>query len=168
MKNNKAVGWIALLVVVIIIFAWYSHTPSMPTTSPAAPTTSATVPKTVTLQNANGTTSVMPPLDGQTFRFVSYDNTTIPAGENYEISFSGGVLSGTICSSFSGSYVTNKGALSTNLIVSPKGCTAPADINAADQIFHTVLSQISSFTVINNVLKIVGSGHNLVFNAVAK
>lgn len=176
MKNNKAVLWGGLFVVVIIIgVVWHASLPKMPsmttTATQATPTDTKTgdiVPTKVTLQNANGTTSTLYPLDGHTFRYASFDNTTIPAGENYLISFSDGVLSGGICANFSGSYVANKGALSTSLISSPKGCTIPADVNAADQIFHTTVGQVSSYTFINNVLTISGNGHTLVFNTFVK
>jgi len=175
MKNNKVLAWFAVLVVIIIIVvAWNAHTPSN-NTNTTTTTTNTTTTKTgdtpshpVTLQNSNGTKTVVLPLDGQTFRYASYDNTTIPPGENYLISFSGGVLSGGICANFSGSYAADNGALTSKLATSPKGCTLPTDVNAADQLFHTVLSQVSSYTLINNVLTIIGSGHTLVFNTFTK
>jgi heat shock protein HslJ len=160
MKNNSILAWIGVIVaVVIVIIVWHLGL--------FGGTTSTTSTNTTVTTSTSSATPVHS-LDGTTFRFTSYDSTTIPAGENYLMEFSGGTLHGGVCENFSGPYSAKNGTISATLISSPKGCAVPIDINAADQIFHTVLAQISTYTYIGDVLTITGSGHTLVFNAFLK
>lgn len=158
MKKKSVLGWVvALIVVLLVLVTWNAGLfggSSLNSNTPATTVTTST-----------GTTSVTHTLDGTTFRFTSYDNHIIPANENYIMTFSGGSLHGGICDNFSGPYTASNGLISAKLLSSTKGCTLPTDINAADQLFHTTISQSSKYTYIGSVLTISGSGHTLTFNA---
>jgi heat shock protein HslJ len=159
MKNSTIVAWFALLIaIIIVVVVWHANA------SNNANATSASTAVTT----STGSTSAVHTLDGTTFRFTSYDNTVIPANENYLMEFSGGLLHGGICENFSGPYTASDGMISAKLASSTTGCTLPTDINAADQLFHTTLAQAPKYTYVGDVLTISGSGHTLVFNAFLK
>ncbi len=173
LKNNKNL-WIGVGIVVLLVIIFAASRSEAPT-APAAPEDNT--PVTTTPKNPNvstgGSVTVPAPtynnvtiskyaLDGKSFRLAQFDNSVVPADETYIVSFDNGTLRAKICNTISGSYTETTGTLTARLTKTNMGCSSPADINAAEQIFGNVFTQVVAYTLSSGTLSLSGDGHSII------
>jgi heat shock protein HslJ len=179
MPNNKnmktwwMIGGAAVLIIILALIINGQSASSGATPLPEAtnPTPTASNPATPS-NSTGGTVKVTAPvntvtiskyaLDGKRFRIGQYDNNVVPTGENYLVSFDNGELSAKICNTITGPYTETTGTLTARLMKTQVGCSDPADINAVEQIFGNVFTQVVAYTLSAGTLSLSGDGHSMI------
>jgi heat shock protein HslJ len=174
LNNNKNL-WIGIAVVVVLIIIFFASRSEAPTTQVTAPEVKTTpvTPTKTKVTTGTGSTSVPPTdynhvviskyaLDGKSFRIAQFDNTVIPAEETYTVAFNDGKMTAKICNTISGPYTETTGTLTAKLMKTTMGCSSPADINATEQIFGNVFTQVVSYTLSSGTLSLSGDGHSVI------
>ena len=167
-KNKEIVIGIVLLALIVIVVAMISRAPSTETASSTNPTP---LPAKV-IPNNNGTKIVIPaqpapsvagkgPLDGHKYVITAYNANTLPAGENYTVSFATGRVTAHICNTIVGPYNAAYGSMTATLVTTVMACTSPADIMQVEQIFGTVFKNSMTYTSTPTGLTVSGGGNTV-------
>lgn len=102
-------------------------------------------------------------LDGRTYRLASFNNTSIPLGEQYVLSFLDGRLHIRWCNTMSGEYTLAEGQLSSLLVSTKMWCSLPAGIMEMEQAWGSMLALGAVVTHASAEMILEGAGNIFVF-----
>ncbi len=162
-KKKMFGAWAVIALIILIIIVLWHKTPVANRGTSTTPTPQTQTQGTATGGKTGGTTNISTSINGRSFRIASYDAVTVPAGENYTVTFSGGKITSKICNTYSGTYSAINNSIVTNkfLPTTKLGCDTPKGIMQLEGIFVNTMTQTAQYAFNGQTLVLTGTGHTI-------